>query len=241
MLLTVDHISVYYGAVQAIRDVSFIVGKGEIVTLIGANGAGKSTILRAISGVVRTEAGSIAHDGKSIAGLRSHRVARLGIAHVPEGRGVFANMSVRENLEMGGYTRSSRKEVGESFERVFALFPRLAERASQLAGTLSGGEQQMLAIGRGLVQRPDLLLLDEPSMGLSPVLVSEIFRMIGEINKAGTTILLVEQNASMALAIADRAYVLEAGEIALEGKASDLQEDPKVRAAYLGVDAGVEK
>ena len=241
MLLTVDHISVYYGAVQAIRDVSFIVGKGEIVTLIGANGAGKSTILRAISGVVRTEAGSIAHDGKSIAGLPSHRVARLGIAHVPEGRGVFANMSVRENLEMGGYTRSSRKEVGESFERVFALFPRLAERASQLAGTLSGGEQQMLAIGRGLVQRPDLLLLDEPSMGLSPVLVSEIFRMIEEINKAGTTILLVEQNASMALAIADRAYVLEAGEIALEGKASDLQEDPKVRAAYLGVDAGVEK
>jgi branched-chain amino acid transport system ATP-binding protein len=241
LLLTVDHISVYYGAVQAIRDVSFIVGKGEIVTLIGANGAGKSTILRAISGVVRTEAGSIAHDGKSIAGLPSHRVARLGIAHVPEGRGVFANMSVRENLEMGGYTRSSRKEVGESFERVFALFPRLAERASQLAGTLSGGEQQMLAIGRGLVQRPDLLLLDEPSMGLSPVLVSEIFRMIEEINKAGTTILLVEQNASMALAIADRAYVLEAGEIALEGKASDLQEDPKVRAAYLGVDAGVEK
>jgi len=241
LLLTVDHISVYYGAVQAIRDVSFIVGKGEIVTLIGANGAGKSTILRAISGVVRTEAGSIAHDGKSIAGLPSHRVARLGIAHVPEGRGVFANMSVRENLEMGGYTRSSRKEVGESFERVFTLFPRLAERASQLAGTLSGGEQQMLAIGRGLVQRPDLLLLDEPSMGLSPVLVSEIFRMIEEINKAGTTILLVEQNASMALAIADRAYVLEAGEIALEGKASDLQEDPKVRAAYLGVDAGVEK
>ncbi|MBP2678564.1 MAG: amino acid transporter ATPase, partial [Deltaproteobacteria bacterium] len=161
-------------------------------------------------------------------------IARLGIAHVPEGRGVFANMSVRENLEMGGYTRSSRKEVEESFERVFGLFPRLAERTRQLAGTLSGGEQQMLAIGRGLVQRPDLLLLDEPSMGLSPVLVGEIFRMIEEINKAGTTILLVEQNASMALAIADRAYVLETGEIALEGKASDLQEDPKVRAAYLG-------
>ncbi len=241
MLLNVDSISVYYGSVQAIRNVSFIVGKGEIVTLIGANGAGKSTILRAISGVVRTEAGSIAHDGKSIAGLPSHRIARLGIAHVPEGRGVFANMSVRENLEMGGYTRSSGKEMEESFERVFGLFPRLAERTRQLAGTLSGGEQQMLAIGRGLVQRPDLLLLDEPSMGLSPVLVSEIFRMIGEINKAGTTILLVEQNASMALAIADRAYVLEAGEIALEGKASDLREDPKVRAAYLGADAGVEK
>jgi branched-chain amino acid transport system ATP-binding protein len=241
MLLNVDSISVYYGSVQAIRNVSFIVGKGEIVTLIGANGAGKSTILRAISGVVRTEAGSIAHDGKSIAGLPSHRIARLGIAHVPEGRGVFANMSVRENLEMGGYTRSSGREMEESFERVFALFPRLAERTHQLAGTLSGGEQQMLAIGRGLVQRPDLLLLDEPSMGLSPVLVSEIFRMIGEINKAGTTILLVEQNASMALAVADRAYVLEAGEIALEGKASDLREDPKVRAAYLGADAGAEK
>jgi branched-chain amino acid transport system ATP-binding protein len=241
MLLNVDSISVYYGSVQAIRNVSFIVGKGEIVTLIGANGAGKSTILRAISGVVRTEAGSIAHDGKSIAGLPSHRIARLGIAHVPEGRGVFANMSVRENLELGGYTRSSGREMEESFERVFALFPRLAERTHQLAGTLSGGEQQMLAIGRGLVQRPDLLLLDEPSMGLSPVLVSEIFRMIGEISKAGTTILLVEQNASMALAVADRAYVLEAGEIALEGKASDLREDPKVRAAYLGADAGAEK
>jgi branched-chain amino acid transport system ATP-binding protein len=234
LLLTVDHVSVYYGAVQAIRDVSLVVGEGEIVTLIGANGAGKSTILRALSGLVRPSAGTIAHDGKSIVGLPSHRIARLGIAHVPEGRGVFANMSVRENLQMGGYIRSSRKEVEESFERVFTLFPRLAERASQLAGTLSGGEQQMLAIGRGLVQQPDLMLLDEPSMGLSPVLVSEIFRMIEEINKAGTTILLVEQNASMALAIADRAYVLEAGEIALEGKASDLQGDPKVRAAYLG-------
>ena len=234
MLLTVDRISVHYGAVQAVRDVSFFVRRGEIVTLIGANGAGKSTILRALSGVVRPSAGSIAHDGKTIAGLPSHRIARLGIAHVPEGRGVFANMSVLENLEMGGYARSSRKEVGESLERAFALFPRLAERAGQLAGTLSGGEQQMLAIGRGLVQRPDLLLLDEPSMGLSPVLVSEIFRMIGEIRRAGTTILLVEQNASMALALADRAYVLEAGGIALEGKASDLQEDPKVRSAYLG-------
>jgi branched-chain amino acid transport system ATP-binding protein len=177
-------------------------------------------------------------EGRSIAGLPPHRIARMGIAHVPEGRGVFANMSVLENLEMGGYTRSSRKEVEESFERVFGLFPRLAERTNQIAGTLSGGEQQMLAIGRGLVQRPDLLLLDEPSMGLSPVLVGEIFRMIGEINKAGTTILLVEQNASMALAIADRAYVLETGEIALEGKASDLREDPKVRAAYLGDETG---
>lgn len=241
MLLTVEHLNVYYGSIHALRDVSFTVAKGEIVTLIGANGAGKSTTLRALSGVVRPSSGSIVHDGKSIAGLPSHRIARLGIAHVPEGRGVFANMSVRENLEMGGYARSSRKEVEESVQRVFALFPRLAERAGQIAGTLSGGEQQMLALGRGLVQRPDLMLLDEPSMGLSPVLVSEIFRMIGEINRAGTTILLVEQNASMALAVADRAYVLEAGEIVLAGKASALLEDPKVRAAYLGAEDGGER
>lgn len=234
MLLTVEHLTVYYGAVRALREVSFTVAKGEIVSLVGANGAGKSTTLRALSGVVRPSTGNIAYDGKSVAGLPSHRIARLGIAHVPEGRGVFANMTVRENLEMGAYTRSSRKEVRESFERVFGLFPRLAERREQLAETLSGGEQQMLAIGRGLVQHPGLLLLDEPSMGLSPLLVSEIFRMIVEINKAGTTILLVEQNASMALAVANRAYVLETGEIVLEGKASDLREDPKVRVAYLG-------
>jgi len=241
LLLTVEHINVYYGSNHALRDVSFTVAEGEIVTLIGANGAGKSTTLRALSGVVRPSSGSIVHDGKSIAGLPSHRIARMGIAHVPEGRGVFANMSVRENLEMGGYARSSGKEVEESVQRVFALFPRLAERANQIAGTLSGGEQQMLALGRGLVQRPDLMLLDEPSMGLSPVLVSEIFRMIGEINRAGTTILLVEQNASMALAVADRAYVLEAGEIVLAGKASALLEDPKVRAAYLGAEDGGER
>ena len=238
MLLTVDHLSVFYGAVRALHEVSFTVAKGEIVSLIGSNGAGKSTTLRALSGVVRPSAGSIVHNGKSIAGFPSHRIARLGIAHVPEGRGIFANMNVLENLEMGGYTRSSREEIEESIERVFALFPRLAERAAQLAGTLSGGEQQMLAIGRGLVQRPDLLLLDEPSMGLSPLLVSEIFRMIEEINKEGTTILLVEQNASMALAIADRAYVLETGEVTLEGKASDLLEDPKVQGAYLGDGSG---
>ncbi len=233
-MLTVDHLSVYYGPIRALRGISFSIAKGEIVSLIGANGAGKSTTLRALSGVVPPSSGSIVHAGMPIAGLPSHRIARLGIAHVPEGRGVFANMSVRENLEMGAYTRSSRKEIRESFERVYRLFPRLAERVEQIAGTLSGGEQQMLAIGRGLVQRPELLLLDEPSMGLSPLLVGEIFRMIAEINKAGTTILLVEQNASMALSIADRAYVLEAGEIALEGKASDLMENPKVRAAYLG-------
>ncbi|MDD5763136.1 MAG: ABC transporter ATP-binding protein [bacterium] len=237
-MLSVEHINVYYGAIQALLDVSFHVARGEIVSLVGANGAGKSTTLRALSGVVRPSSGNIVHDGISIAGLPSHRIARLGIAHVPEGRGVFANMSVREDLEMGGSTRTSRKELKESFARVFGLFPRLAERGDQLAGTLSGGEQQMLVIGRGLVQRPDLLLLDEPSMGLSPLLVSEIFRMILEINKAGTTILLVEQNASMALAVSDRAYVLETGKVVLEGKSSELREDPGVRAAYLGDVAG---
>ena len=238
MPLTVDRINVFYGGVQALRDVSFTVCKGEIVSLIGANGAGKSTTLRALSGIVRTASGSIVHDGRPIAGLAPHRIVRLGIAHVPEGRGVFAEMTVRENLEMGAYTRASRKEVEESFGRVFDLFPRLSERAFQMAGTLSGGEQQMLAIGRALIQRPDLLLLDEPSMGLSPLLVGEIFRLISEINRAGTTILLVEQNASMALSVADRAYVLETGEIVLSGKASDLRENPKVREAYLGADAG---
>ena len=234
MLLTVDNLRVYYGPVHALRGISFAVGKGEIVSLIGANGAGKSTTLRALSGVVRPASGSIVHEGKPIAGLPSHRIARLGIAHVPEGRGVFANMSVRENLEMGAYTRYSRKTAEENFRKVFRLFPRLSERASQLAGTLSGGEQQMLAIGRALMQRPDLLLLDEPSMGLSPLLVQEIFRFIAEINRSGTTILLVEQNAYMALSVADRAYVLETGEITLSGKASDLRKDPKVRTAYLG-------
>jgi branched-chain amino acid transport system ATP-binding protein len=224
--------------VHALRDVSFTVGKGEIVSLIGANGAGKSTTLRALSGVVRPASGSIVHDGKPIAGLAPHRIVRLGIAHVPEGRGVFANMNVRENLEMGAYSRASRTEAEESFGQVFALFPRLSERASQNAGTLSGGEQQMLAIGRALVQRPDLLLLDEPSMGLSPLLVEEIFRMIAEINRAGTTILLVEQNASMALSVAGRAYVIETGEIVLSGNASELRENPKVREAYLGEEAG---
>ncbi|HEX9190712.1 MAG TPA: ABC transporter ATP-binding protein [Candidatus Deferrimicrobiaceae bacterium] len=237
-MLTVDNLNVFYGGVRALRDVSLTVGKGEIVSLIGANGAGKSTALRALSGVVRPASGTIVHDGKPIAGLAPHRIVRLGIAHVPEGRGVFANMTVRENLEMGAYTRASRTEVEESFGRVFALFPRLSERASQMAGTLSGGEQQMLAIGRALVQRPDLLLLDEPSMGLSPVLVEEIFRMIAEINRAGTTMLLVEQNASMALSVAHRAYVLETGEIVLSGKASELRENPKVREAYLGEEAG---
>ena len=234
MLLSVENINVFYGPVQALRDVSFTVGKGEIVSLIGANGAGKSTTLRALSGILRPASGSIVHDGRPIAGLPPHRIVRLGISHVPEGRGVFANMTVRENLEMGAYTRGSRREVEESFGQVYSIFPRLLERASQLAGTLSGGEQQMLAIGRALVQRPSLLLLDEPSMGLSPLLVEEIFRFVAEINRAGTTILLVEQNASMALSVADRSYVLETGGIVLSGKAAELRADPKVRGAYLG-------
>jgi branched-chain amino acid transport system ATP-binding protein len=237
LLLNVENISVYYGPVKALRGVSLAVDRGEIVSLIGGNGAGKSTTLRALSGVVRPASGSIVHDGLRIAGLPSHRIARLGLAHVPEGRGVFANMSVLENLEMGAYARRSRKETRETLRRVHSLFPRLSERTGQLAGTLSGGEQQMLAIGRALMQRPDLLLLDEPSMGLSPLLVREIFRLIAEINRMGTAVLLVEQNACMALSIAHRAYVLETGEITLEGKAADLRENPKVRAAYLGEEA----
>jgi branched-chain amino acid transport system ATP-binding protein len=238
LLLTVENLCVDYGSVQALRDVSFRIGKGEIVSLIGANGAGKSTTLRALSGLVRPASGGILHEGRPVSGMPPHRIARLGIAHVPEGRGVFANMTVRENLEMGAYTRASRAEVEESFERVFGLFPRLSERASQPAGTLSGGEQQMLAIGRAMVQRPDLLLLDEPSMGLSPLLVNEIFRLVAEINRAGTTILLVEQNANMALSVANRAYVLETGRIVLSGSAGELRENPKVREAYLGESVG---
>ena len=234
MLLTVDNLSVSYGAVRALRGISLTVGRGEIVSLIGANGAGKSTALRALSGVVRPASGAIVHDGVRIDGLPPHRIARLGIAHVPEGRGVFGNMSVRENLEIGAYARRSRREIADSLARVHGLFPRLAERSGQLAGTLSGGEQQMLAIGRALMQRPGLLLLDEPSMGLSPLLVREIFRLIAEINRAGTTVLLVEQNAFMALSIAHRGYVLETGEITLAGKAADLRENPRVKAAYLG-------
>jgi len=237
-LLEVDGLSVCYGAVQALRSVSFSVARGEIVALIGANGAGKSTTLRAVSGIVRPASGDIRFGGRSIGGLPTHKIARLGIAHVPEGRGVFANMNVLDNLEMGAYARASRKEAEETLDRVYALFPRLSERAGQLAGTLSGGEQQMLAIGRALMARPALLLLDEPSMGLSPLLVGDIFRLIAGINRSGTTILLVEQNANMALSIASRACVLETGAIILEGEASGLRENPAVRAAYLGDSAG---
>ncbi len=238
MLLTVENINVYYGNLQALRDLSFSVGAGEIVSLIGANGAGKSATLKTVSGVLCPRSGRIAFEDREIAGLPQHRIARMGISLVPEGRGIFANMSVRENLEMGAYCRAPGKETDQAMARVFGLFPRLRERISQPAGTLSGGEQQMLAIGRALAARPSLLLLDEPSMGLSPLLVREIFRLIREINRAGTTILLVEQNASMALSVAHRAYVLENGAIALSGTSSALRDDPKVRAAYLGDVAG---
>ncbi|HZW36873.1 MAG TPA: ABC transporter ATP-binding protein [Candidatus Deferrimicrobiaceae bacterium] len=213
---------------------SLQVDSGEVVSLVGANGAGKTTTLKAVSGIIAPRSGRIVFDGKELTGLPQHRIARMGISHVPEGRGVFANMTVRENLDMGAYTRRSRREVGESLERVFALFPRLAERSGQMAGTLSGGEQQMLAIGRAMVARPALMLLDEPSMGMSPVLVEEIFKMIAEVNRGGTTVLLVEQNAFMALAIARRAYVLEAGRMVLSGDSTNLQNDPRVQAAYLG-------
>jgi branched-chain amino acid transport system ATP-binding protein len=218
----------------ALREVSLKVDKGEIVSLIGANGAGKTTALKAISGVLAPRAGRILFDGVEISGLPPHRIARMGIAHVPEGRGVFANLTVVENLEMGAYTRRSGQEIRESIEKVFTQFPRLKERSGQLGGTLSGGEQQMLAIGRAMVARPALMLLDEPSMGLSPFLVGEIFRMIEEVNREGVAILLVEQNASMALSIAQRAYVLEAGNIVLQGSTAELQNEPGVRAAYLG-------
>ncbi|MGE5754041.1 MAG: ABC transporter ATP-binding protein [Deltaproteobacteria bacterium] len=234
MLLSIENINVYYGNLCALREVSLQVDSGEVVSLVGANGAGKTTTLKAVSGIIAPRSGRIVFDGKELTGLPQHRIARMGISHVPEGRGVFANMTVRENLDMGAYTRRSRREVGESLERVFALFPRLAERSGQMAGTLSGGEQQMLAIGRAMVARPALMLLDEPSMGMSPVLVEEIFKMIAEVNRGGTTVLLVEQNAFMALAIARRAYVLEAGRMVLSGDSTNLQNDPRVQAAYLG-------
>jgi branched-chain amino acid transport system ATP-binding protein len=233
-MLIIENINVYYDNLHALKGVSLRVGEGEIVSLIGANGAGKTTVLRAVSGILAPRSGKILFKGRDIAGIPPHKIARLGVAHVPEGRGVFSNMSVRENLDLGAYTRRPGRGVDESMDRVFSLFPRLAERTGQLAGTLSGGEQQMLAIGRALVANPSLMLLDEPSMGLSPLLVEEIFHMITEVNRAGATILLVEQNASMALSVSRRAYVLEAGNIVLQGGTEDLQNDPMVQAAYLG-------
>jgi branched-chain amino acid transport system ATP-binding protein len=234
MILNIENINVYYGNIRALRDVSFTVGKGEVVSLIGANGAGKSTILKAMSGILTPRSGRILLAGKDLVGVSPHRIVRMGVSLVPEGRGIFANMTVRDNLEMGAFIRESRKEIEKSVVEVFSLFPQLRERASQSAGTLSGGEQQMLAIGRAMVAKPTVVLMDEPSMGLSPILVRDIFLLIREINRAGTTILLVEQNAFMALSVAHRAYVLETGAVVLSGTASELRRNPKVRAAYLG-------
>ena len=234
MLLEVKDLNVFYGAIHALRGVSLGVEEGEIVTLIGANGAGKSTTLKTISGLLRSKTGSITFAGRSISNMPAHKIVGVGISQVPEGRRVFANLTVRENLEMGAFHRSDRAGIADDMARAFSLFPRLEERQKQSAGTLSGGEQQMLAIGRGLMSKPKVMLLDEPSMGLAPLLVREIFRTIGEIKKLGTTILLVEQNAHMALSIANRAYVLETGAIVLSGSASELAENPEVRKAYLG-------
>ena len=234
MILTLENLNVFYGNLHALREVSLHVQAGEIVSLIGANGAGKTTTLKAVSGVIPVRSGKIVFNGKNVSGIPQHKIARMGISHVPEGRGVFANMTVRENLDMGAYTRRSTREAAEGLERVYDLFPRLAERSGQMAGTLSGGEQQMLAIGRAMVANPALMLLDEPSMGLSPLLVGEIFDMIKEVNRGGVTILLVEQNAYMALSIAHRAYVLETGRIVLQGDSADLRKDPRIQAAYLG-------
>jgi branched-chain amino acid transport system ATP-binding protein len=235
MLLEVNDLNVYYGAIHALQGISFNINEGEIVSLIGANGAGKSTTLRTVSGLLRPRRGNVSFKDVDITTMPAEQIVRLGVSHVPEGRKIFAPLTVRENLEMGAYTRTDADEIKKSMERVFASFPRLKERINQLGGTLSGGEQQMLATGRGLMSRPSLLLLDEPSMGLSPILVEEIFNIIKEINSQGTSILLVEQNAAMALSISHRAYVLETGHVALQGSAQEILNNPQVKSVYLGI------
>jgi branched-chain amino acid transport system ATP-binding protein len=234
-LLELKDVHTYYGGVHALRGVSLKVEEGEIVTLIGSNGAGKTTTLRTISGLERARSGSIKLKGKSIEKAEAHEIVQLGVGHSPEGRRVFSRMSVRENLEMGAFLRKSGPDVQKDFKKVFELFPRLKERESQAAGTMSGGEQQMLAIGRALMAQPKILLLDEPSMGLAPILVEQIFDIITEINSRGTAVLLVEQNAMMALGIAKRGYILQIGEVTLEDTCAKLAKNPKVREAYLGV------
>ncbi|MFP3896940.1 MAG: ABC transporter ATP-binding protein [Anaerolineales bacterium] len=234
MLLRVDDLHVAYGAIRALQGISFHIEEGEIVTLIGANGAGKSTTLRTISGLLRPVAGDILYRGESIIDVPAERIVKMGISQVPEGRQIFSTLTVRENLEMGAYTRRDKEGIRDSMQRVFSSFPRLQERLEQLGGTLSGGEQQMLAMGRGLMSTPGLLLLDEPSMGLAPILVEQIFEIIQQINARGTSILLVEQNAAMALSVASRGYVLETGNIVLEGTSQELLENSRVRRAYLG-------
>ncbi|HWI48598.1 MAG TPA: ABC transporter ATP-binding protein [Rummeliibacillus sp.] len=233
-MLKVNDINVFYGNIQALKGVSLEVNEGEIVTLIGANGAGKSTLLKTLSGLLKPKQGTIEYLGSSIAGKPAQSIVKIGISQVPEGRRVFANMTVEENLELGAYLRNDRAQIAKDKERIFKIFPILLERRKQLSGTLSGGEQQMLAMGRAIMAKPKLLLLDEPSMGLAPLMVKTIFNTIEEIRKEGTTILLVEQNAHMALSIADRAYVIETGRVVLSGTAKELQETEQVKAAYLG-------
>ena len=233
-MLTLENIDVYYGAIHALRGVSLTVDQGEVVTLIGANGAGKSTTLRAITGLLTPKKGRVLFEGEDITGIAAHKLVARGISMSPEGRGVFANLTVLENLEMGAYLKKNKAEIASDMERGFTLFPRLKERIKQRAGTLSGGEQQMLAMARALMSRPKLLLLDEPSLGLAPLVCHTIFATIDEIKASGTTVLLVEQNANAALKHSDRGYVLETGSVILEGKASDVAADPRVREAYLG-------
>lgn len=233
-MLEIENIYVSYGMINAIRGISFTVDRGEIIALIGANGAGKTTTLHTISGLLRPKSGSIRFNGTEITRVAPHKIVSMGIAQVPEGRRVFSQLTVLDNLKMGAYIRRDQKEIAHSLQTVYGWFPRLKERQNQIAGTLSGGEQQMLAMGRALMSHPQIILMDEPSMGLSPLLVTEVFNIIEEICKAGTTVLLVEQNAKKALTIADRAYVLETGTIALEGKAADLMNNDRVKKAYLG-------
>lgn len=233
-MLEVKDLQVYYGMIQAIKGVSFHVNEGEVVALIGANGAGKTTILHTVSGLLAPKEGNVIFEGTDITRVPGHKIVSMGMAHVPEGRRVFAQLSVLQNLKMGAYTRKDKNEIQKMLRTVFDRFPRLEERQNQMAGTLSGGEQQMLAMGRALMSHPRIILMDEPSMGLSPIFVNEIFDIIQKVSKSGTTVLLVEQNAKKALAIADRAYVLETGRIVLEGKASDLLNDDSVKKAYLG-------
>lgn len=233
-MLKVENLVVNYGVIQALKGISFEVNKGEVIALIGANGAGKTTTLQTISGMLQPTSGKVLLEGTDITKVPGHKIVSMGLAHVPEGRRVFGGLTVLENLKMGAYTRSSKSEIADSLDRIYESFPRLKERQNQLAGTLSGGEQQMLAMGRALMSKPSIVLMDEPSMGLSPIYVDEIFKIIEEISDAGTTVLLVEQNAKKALAIANRAYVLETGNIVLSGDADALMNDDSIKKAYLG-------
>lgn len=233
-MLEIKNLQVYYGVIQAIKDVSFEVNEGEVIALIGANGAGKTTILHTITGLIEAKSGEVMYEGVNLQKIPAHNIVPLGMAHVPEGRHVFAQLSVYENLLMGAYTRKDKNEIQETLNTIYKRFPRLLERKGQLAGTLSGGEQQMLAMGRALMSHPKIILMDEPSMGLSPLFVSEIFDIIKEISASGTTVLLVEQNAKKALSIADRAYVLETGKIVLSGDAKEMMNNDSIKKAYLG-------